>query len=69
MHIDDDSLMTDALVDYIHRAHTWSQEFIEAPRKSVSLPQSGQVRLIVRRACFETRPGCAGSFLSMRLYC
>ena len=30
--------MTDELVDYIHRAHTWSQEFIEARRQSVSLP-------------------------------
>ncbi len=25
-------------VDYIHRAHTWSQEFIEARRQSMSLP-------------------------------
>jgi len=37
-HIDDESLVTDELVDYIHRAHTWSQEFIEARRQSVSLP-------------------------------
>ena len=29
---------TDELVDYIHRAHTWSQEFIDARRQSVSLP-------------------------------
>ena len=39
MHIDDESLVTDELVDYIHRAHTWSQEFIDARRQSVSLPQ------------------------------
>ena len=38
VHIDDKSLVTDELVDYIHRAHTWSQEFIEARRQSVSLP-------------------------------
>ena len=38
MHIDDESLVTDELVDYIHRAHTWSHEFIEARRQSVSLP-------------------------------
>src|SRR5215469_15390142 len=36
--IDDASLVTDELVDYIHRAHTWSPEFIEARRQSVSLP-------------------------------
>src|SRR5438128_626302 len=30
VHIDDESLVTDELVDYIHRAHTWSPEFIEA---------------------------------------
>ena len=38
VHIDDESLVTDELIDYIHRAHTWSQEFIEARRQSVSLP-------------------------------
>src|SRR5271166_3586308 len=38
VHIDDESLVTDELVDYIHRAHTWSQEFIEARRQSASLP-------------------------------
>jgi len=30
--------VTDELVDYIHRAHNWSPEFIEARRQSVSLP-------------------------------
>ena len=30
--------MTDELVDYIHRAHNWSPEFMEARRQSVSLP-------------------------------
>ena len=38
VHIDDESLVTDGLVDYIHRAHTWSPEFIEARRQSASLP-------------------------------
>jgi 2-hydroxy-6-oxonona-2,4-dienedioate hydrolase len=38
VHIDDESLVTDELIEYIHRAHTWSQEFIEARRQSVSLP-------------------------------
>ncbi len=36
--IDDESLVTDELVDDIHRAHNWSPEFIEARRQSVSLP-------------------------------
>ena len=38
VHIDDERLVTDELVDYIHRAHTWSPEFMEARRQSVSLP-------------------------------
>src|SRR5712664_2133254 len=38
VHIYDESLVTDELVDYIHRAHTWSPEFMEARRKSVSVP-------------------------------
>jgi 2-hydroxy-6-oxonona-2,4-dienedioate hydrolase len=38
VHIDDESLVSDELVDYIHRAHTWSPEFLEARRQSVSLP-------------------------------
>ena len=38
MHLDDESLMTDELVDYIHRAHTWSPAFDEARRQSVSVP-------------------------------
>ena len=38
MRIDDERLVTDKLVDYIHRAHTWSHEFIEARRRSMSLP-------------------------------
>ena len=38
VHIDDESLVTDELVDYIHRAHNWSPEFIEARRQSASLP-------------------------------
>jgi pimeloyl-ACP methyl ester carboxylesterase len=38
VHIDEESLVTDELVDYIHRAHTWSPDFIEARRQSASLP-------------------------------
>jgi pimeloyl-ACP methyl ester carboxylesterase len=38
VHIDDESLVTDELVQYIHRAHTWSPGFSEARRQSVSLP-------------------------------
>src|SRR6202521_2717876 len=38
VHIDDESLVSDELVDYIHRAHNWSPEFAEARRQSVSLP-------------------------------
>jgi hypothetical protein len=38
VHIDDESLVTDELVDYIRRAHAWSPEFIQARRQSVSLP-------------------------------
>ena len=38
VHIDDESLVTDELVDYIHHAHTWSPEFTGRARQSVSLP-------------------------------
>jgi len=38
VHIDNESMVTDELVDYIHRAHTWSPEFMEARRQSVSVP-------------------------------
>lgn len=38
VHIDDVSLVTDELVDYIHHAHTWSSEFLEARSKSISVP-------------------------------
>jgi hypothetical protein len=38
VHIDDERPVTDDLVDYIHRAHTWSPEFTEARRQSVRLP-------------------------------
>jgi pimeloyl-ACP methyl ester carboxylesterase len=38
VHIDDEALVTDELVDYIHRAHTWSPAFEEARRQSVSVP-------------------------------
>jgi pimeloyl-ACP methyl ester carboxylesterase len=38
VHIDDASLVTDELVDYIHQAHTSHPEFMEARRLSVSVP-------------------------------
>jgi 2-hydroxy-6-oxonona-2,4-dienedioate hydrolase len=38
VHIDDASLVTDELLDDIHRAHAWSPEFMEAHRQLVSLP-------------------------------
>jgi pimeloyl-ACP methyl ester carboxylesterase len=38
VHINDESLVTDELVGYIHRAHDWSPDFIEARRQSVSVP-------------------------------
>src|SRR5256886_8504860 len=38
VHIDDEALVTDELVDYIHRAHTWSSAFEEARQQSVSVP-------------------------------
>ena len=38
VHIDDETLVTDELVDYIHRAHTWSPAFEEARQQSVSVP-------------------------------
>jgi 2-hydroxy-6-oxonona-2,4-dienedioate hydrolase len=38
VHIDDASLVTDELVDYIHHAHTWSPAFMEARDKSISVP-------------------------------
>jgi pimeloyl-ACP methyl ester carboxylesterase len=38
VHLDDQRLVTDELVEYVHHAHTWSPEFLEARRQSVSLP-------------------------------
>src|SRR6266705_5696484 len=38
VHIDDEALVTDELVDYIHTAHTWSSAFEEARQQSVSVP-------------------------------
>jgi 2-hydroxy-6-oxonona-2,4-dienedioate hydrolase len=38
VHLDDERLVTDELVQYIHHAHTWSPDFLEARRRSVSLP-------------------------------
>src|SRR5438270_8235813 len=57
VHIDDESLVTDELVDYIHRAHTWSQEFIEARRQSVSLPHDYTTDLAGIRAPVLLLPG------------
>jgi len=45
VHLDDESLVTDELVAYIHRAHTWSPEFLEARRQSVSLPHDYTLNL------------------------
>jgi pimeloyl-ACP methyl ester carboxylesterase len=39
VHIDDESVVTDELVDYIHYVPTWSLKFIEARRQSVSMLQ------------------------------
>lgn len=38
VHIDNHSLVTDELVDYIHHAHTWSPEFMAARSQSMSVP-------------------------------
>jgi pimeloyl-ACP methyl ester carboxylesterase len=38
VHIDDENLVTDELVHYIHHAHTWSPDFLAARAQSVSLP-------------------------------
>jgi pimeloyl-ACP methyl ester carboxylesterase len=38
VHIDNEALVSDELVDYIHTAHTWSPAFEEARRQSVSVP-------------------------------
>jgi pimeloyl-ACP methyl ester carboxylesterase len=38
VHLDDERLVTDELVAYIHRAHTWSPAFEAARRQSVSVP-------------------------------
>ena len=37
VHIDDEALVTDELVDYVHHAHTWSPEFEAARAQSVSV--------------------------------
>ena len=39
VHIDDETLITDELVDYVHHAHTWSPAFAE-DRKSTRLNSS-----------------------------
>jgi 2-hydroxy-6-oxonona-2,4-dienedioate hydrolase len=50
VHIDDASLVTDELVDYIHHAHNWSPEFLEARRQSVSLPHDYSPELAAIKA-------------------
>jgi len=50
VHIDDEALVTDDLVDYIHRAHTRSPEFMEARRQSVSVPHDYTPELASIRA-------------------
>ena len=50
VHIDDERLVTDELVDYIHHAHTWSPEFLEARRRSVSVPHDYTPELAAIRA-------------------
>jgi len=50
VHIDDERLVTDDLVDYIHRAHTWSPAFEAARRQSVSVPHDYTPELVAIRA-------------------
>lgn len=50
VHIDDDNLVTDELVDYIHHAHTWSPAFMDARRQSVSVPHDYTPELAAIRA-------------------
>jgi pimeloyl-ACP methyl ester carboxylesterase len=50
VHIDNESLVTDELVDYIHRAHTWSPAFMDARRQSVSVPHDYTPELAAIRA-------------------
>src|SRR4029077_6194523 len=38
VHIEAETLVNDELVDYVHRAHTWSLEFVAARAQSVSVP-------------------------------
>jgi 2-hydroxy-6-oxonona-2,4-dienedioate hydrolase len=38
VHIDDATMVTDELAEYIHHAHTWSPAFLEARAKSISVP-------------------------------
>jgi 2-hydroxy-6-oxonona-2,4-dienedioate hydrolase len=50
VHINDANLVTDELVDYIHHAHTWSPDFMEARRQSVSVPHDYTPELAAIRA-------------------
>jgi 2-hydroxy-6-oxonona-2,4-dienedioate hydrolase len=50
VHIDDESLVTDELVDYIHHAHNWSPELMDARRRSVSVPHDYTPELAAIRA-------------------
>src|SRR5437868_10937710 len=50
VHIDDEALVTDELVDYIHHAHTWSPEFEAARKQSVSVPHDYTPEMAAIRA-------------------
>jgi 2-hydroxy-6-oxonona-2,4-dienedioate hydrolase len=50
VHIDDENLVTDELVQYIHRSHTWSPEFLAARRQSLSLPHDYSPELAAIKA-------------------
>jgi hypothetical protein len=66
VHIDDESLVTDELVDYIHRAHSWSPEFIEACRQSVSLPHDSPASRYLRGLLKLTVIGYAQAWARVR---
>jgi len=50
VHLDDERLVTDELVDYVHHAHTWSPAFETARRQSVSVPHDYTPELAAIRA-------------------
>ena len=50
VHVDDETLVTDELVEHVHRAHTWSPAFEAARRQSVSVPHDYTPELAAIRA-------------------